>query len=338
MGTRGISTRWKVFGTAEHCADAEVIYKFLEVNEIGKTYALYYIAYTLHMEFKSKVKTANEIFNLGISRNAKPIEKLNDVYKKFIVRTMRSPKTADEEPKENDMPSRSFGTVLSRGDINNAGRQALGSQVKKTLRSSDRYWCHMCSQIVNPILDAEIKCPLCQNGFVEEMSGENNVGSSNSNSKSLREIQDSEIDFSTDCALTLWGPILLGMTSNHHRRRRFRTELGLDNDEVNVPAPNDVDGNDNNVDNHHHHHYNRRRHRHMQHDGEADLGREFDSIIRRRWRSAAAILQLFQGIREGLNTEDESSENRSQFNRAAYNLIRTILFLLELEITLLEPG
>jgi len=53
---------------AEHCADAEVIYKFLEVNEIGKTHAVYYIAYALHIEFKNKVKTANEIFNLGISR------------------------------------------------------------------------------------------------------------------------------------------------------------------------------------------------------------------------------------------------------------------------------
>ncbi|KAF3534849.1 hypothetical protein DY000_02038440 [Brassica cretica] len=46
----------------------------------------------------------------------------------------------------------------------------------------------------------------------------------------------------------------------------------------------------------------------MQHDGEADLDREFDSIIRRRRRSSAAILQLLQGIREGINTEDESSE------------------------------
>ncbi|CAH8354847.1 unnamed protein product [Eruca vesicaria subsp. sativa] len=48
-----------IFGTrsvtrAEHCADAEVIYKFLE------THALSYIAYALHMEFKSKFKTANE--------------------------------------------------------------------------------------------------------------------------------------------------------------------------------------------------------------------------------------------------------------------------------------
>ncbi|ESQ51953.1 hypothetical protein EUTSA_v10016779mg [Eutrema salsugineum] len=116
---------------AEHCADAEVIYKFLEVNDIGKTHAVYYISYALHMEFKSKVKTANEIFNLGISRNAKPMEKLNDAYKKFMVRTMTRLKTADEEPKENDLPSRSFGTLLSRGDNNNAGRQALGPQAKK---------------------------------------------------------------------------------------------------------------------------------------------------------------------------------------------------------------
>ncbi|CAN6922594.1 unnamed protein product [Brassica oleracea] len=139
-----------------------------------------------------------------------------------------------------------------------------------------RYWCHMCSQMVNPpVIEAEIKCPFCQSGFVEEMSGELNDGSSGS---SIREVQDSEIDFGTDRALSQWGPILLGMMSNPRRRRRFRrTELGLDND-------------------------------------------AFDSIIRRRRRSSAAILQLLQGIREGINTEDESSE-RNQFN-TAFNFIQ----------------
>ncbi|KAL0835075.1 hypothetical protein Bca101_086964 [Brassica carinata] len=182
-----------------------------------------------------------------------------------------------------------------------------------------RYWCHMCSQMVNPpVIEAEIKCPFCQSGFVEEMSGELNDGSSSS---SIREVQDSEIDFGTDRALSQWGPILLGMMSNPRRRRRFRrTELGLDNDAVNITAAADVDGNDSIVDSHHHHHHNRRRHRHMQHDGEADLDREFDSIIRRRRRSSAAILQLLQGIREGINTEDESSE-RNQFN-TAFNFIQ----------------
>ncbi|KAL0836916.1 hypothetical protein Bca101_088806 [Brassica carinata] len=84
--------------------------RYLKVWTLG----LYYRDFGLHMEFKGKVKTANEIFNLGISRNAKPVEKLNDAYKKFIVRTMRRIKTVDDEPKENDLPSRSFGTVLYR--------------------------------------------------------------------------------------------------------------------------------------------------------------------------------------------------------------------------------
>ncbi|CAF2100226.1 unnamed protein product [Brassica napus] len=70
--------------------------RFLEVNDIGRTHSLYYRDYGLHMEYKGKVKTANEIFNLGISRNAKPVEKLNDAYKKFMVRTMRRTKTVDD--------------------------------------------------------------------------------------------------------------------------------------------------------------------------------------------------------------------------------------------------
>lgn len=170
-----------------------------------------------------------------------------------------------------------------------------------------RYWCHMCSQMVNPIIDAEIKCPFCQSGFVEEMSSEiNGRGSSG-----LREVQDPEIDFGTDRALSLWGPILLGMMSNPRRRRRFRrTEFGVDNDEVNGAA--DVGGNDRNIDSHHHH----RRHRHRQQGREIDLDREFESILRRRRRSSATILQLLQGIREGIASEYESSD-RDPFNQSA---------------------
>ncbi|WZZ28406.1 hypothetical protein YC2023_011807 [Brassica napus] len=142
MGAGGVSSGWRVFGSvgdlravrekvlalgpftkgkwfillkAEHCADAEVIYKFLEVNDIGRTLGLYYRDFGLHMEFKGKVKTANEIFNLGISRNAKPVEKLNDAYKKFIVRTMRRIKAVDDV--------RSFFYT---------GRQTLGPQAKRT--------------------------------------------------------------------------------------------------------------------------------------------------------------------------------------------------------------
>ena len=52
---------------AENCSDAEVIYRFLEANKIGQSHASYYIAYALLMEAKHKIKTANDIFNHGLS-------------------------------------------------------------------------------------------------------------------------------------------------------------------------------------------------------------------------------------------------------------------------------
>ncbi|KAL2895162.1 Mitotic spindle checkpoint protein BUBR1 [Bienertia sinuspersici] len=102
---------------AENCADAEVIYKFLDANNIGQSHSAYYIAYALHMEAKNKIKTANEVFNRGLSMNAQPHEKLEIAYKKFLARSMGRPKaTTDEDVTENSQSSRSFGTVLSDGE------------------------------------------------------------------------------------------------------------------------------------------------------------------------------------------------------------------------------
>ncbi|KAL1556958.1 RING-type E3 ubiquitin transferase [Salvia divinorum] len=52
-----------------------------------------------------------------------------------------------------------------------------------------RYWCHMCSQTVNPI--REMNCPVCESDFLEEMS-------------------DADPPSPNDRALSLWAPILLG--------------------------------------------------------------------------------------------------------------------------------
>ncbi|KAE9456796.1 hypothetical protein C3L33_11300, partial [Rhododendron williamsianum] len=53
---------------AENCADAEVIYNFLEANKIGQAHSIFFISYALHMESKNKIRTANEVFNRGMSR------------------------------------------------------------------------------------------------------------------------------------------------------------------------------------------------------------------------------------------------------------------------------
>ncbi|XP_051118167.1 mitotic spindle checkpoint protein BUBR1 [Andrographis paniculata] len=103
---------------AESCVDAEVIYKFLETNKIGVTHTLFYIAYALHMEHKNKNRTANEIFNRGLSMKAQPTEKLEEAYRKFLARSMRQLKATEEDVTENQFPTRSFGTVLARDSRN----------------------------------------------------------------------------------------------------------------------------------------------------------------------------------------------------------------------------
>ncbi|TYI47783.1 hypothetical protein E1A91_D13G197700v1 [Gossypium mustelinum] len=65
-----------------------------------------------------------------------------------------------------------------------------------------RYWCYICSQMVNPTIEPEIKCPFCESGFVEEItsvtpySNNNNGGNDSAGSTNN---------------LLLWGPILLGL-------------------------------------------------------------------------------------------------------------------------------
>ncbi|KAI5600076.1 hypothetical protein POPTR_001G001500v4 [Populus trichocarpa] len=138
-----------------------------------------------------------------------------------------------------------------------------------------RYWCYMCSQMVNPVMEVEIKCPFCQSGFIEEMSS----------STGDTQVPDSE--FGSDRALSLWAPILLGMMGNSRRRRRLRRmeyEEGED----------DNDDGEANL------------------GGETEFEHEIESFIRRRRRSrrsSATILQLLQGIRAGiLASESENSE------------------------------
>lgn len=160
-----------------------------------------------------------------------------------------------------------------------------------------RYWCHRCSQMVNPIMEMEqveqIKCPFCHSGFVEEMSTTAAVPTPPTRNDSR---SDSDSDFGSDRALSLWAPILLGMMGNPRRRRRFRR---LDFDDYVDDEDDDADDDDGN---HEHGNGGGR--------GDTELDRELDSIIRRRRRSSATILQLLQGIRAGLASEPQNSDTR----------------------------
>ncbi|CAK7341359.1 unnamed protein product [Dovyalis caffra] len=62
----------------------------------------------------------------------------------------------------------------------------------------DQYWCHMCSQMVNPAMEAEIKCPFCESGFLEEMG-------------STREVNNNGFDLGSERAFSLWDTIFLDL-------------------------------------------------------------------------------------------------------------------------------
>lgn len=70
-----------------------------------------------------------------------------------------------------------------------------------------RYWCHMCSQTVSPVLEAEIKCPSCRSGFIEEMGEEE---------------QDTNDERANNNSL--WAPILMELMNDHPVRRRRRNQ------------------------------------------------------------------------------------------------------------------
>lgn len=118
---------------AENCDDAEVVYSFLDTNKIGETHSVFYISYANHLESKNKIKTANEIYECGISRNAQPIEKLKSAYKKFFARSMSRPKASDEEEflESRGQPVRSFGTVLAQGDNGNHTQDIARKRLKQ---------------------------------------------------------------------------------------------------------------------------------------------------------------------------------------------------------------
>ncbi|KAF7120571.1 hypothetical protein RHSIM_Rhsim13G0234700 [Rhododendron simsii] len=157
-----------------------------------------------------------------------------------------------------------------------------------------RYWCHMCSQTVNPIIEVEIiKCPLCQGGFVEEMDSTSSGGDQRPFPHDDYFGGEGGTESESDRALSLWAPILLGMISNPHRRRRFRRRLAFD-DEAFEEDGSDHDNNSG------------------QRDAETELDRELESIIRRRRRSSATILQLLQGIRAGMLSESDNPERENR--------------------------
>ncbi|CAL1382234.1 unnamed protein product [Linum trigynum] len=161
----------------------------------------------------------------------------------------------------------------------------------------DQYWCHMCCRMVNPVMEPEIKCPICESGFVEEVAGGNmnnnsnnniidltptNYNNNNDNNSNNNNNNDSGLfDVESERAFSLWAPILLGLMDGFSA---YRPPLAA------LPAPrtdassigNEEEREQNDQEQQHHH----------------QLDREFESLLpRRRTRSSVSFLRLLHDIR-----------------------------------------
>ncbi|XP_064979418.1 mitotic spindle checkpoint protein BUBR1 isoform X1 [Musa acuminata AAA Group] len=101
---------------ADNCADAEVIFQFLEANQIGQSHSIFYTSYAMHLESKNKLRKADEILNLGLARKARSLVKLEDAYRTFLVRSTQKKHGNDEGLADHPLPIRSFGTVLTSAE------------------------------------------------------------------------------------------------------------------------------------------------------------------------------------------------------------------------------
>ncbi|CAN1765420.1 E3 ubiquitin-protein ligase SIRP1 [Linum perenne] len=152
----------------------------------------------------------------------------------------------------------------------------------------DQYWCHMCGRMVNPVMEPEIKCPICEGGFVEEVSSNNNntttiTNINNDSNQNGNGNNGNELDVESERAFSLWAPILLGLMDG---LGAYRPTLTLPSNATNEEAPTNE-----------------------QHQ----LDREFESLLRRRrTRSSVSILRLLHDIR--VRAETNHANNHSQEN------------------------
>ncbi|KAI0501788.1 hypothetical protein KFK09_016733 [Dendrobium nobile] len=156
-----------------------------------------------------------------------------------------------------------------------------------------RYWCHMCSQIVNPVMLVELKCPFCDSGFVEEMGG--------------REVPGTEA-IGSSRALSPWASILLELMANpsHHQHdQRNSIRDGYDDSDLERELESDMSRTLRELEE------DSMRIRREEEEDESDIDRELQWIVRRRRRSTA-IRQLLQSLREDFRSESDDIERHNE--------------------------
>jgi len=106
------------------------IFNFLQRNEIGLDLALYYEEHAALLERMNRKRKADQIFQIGILREARPIERLRKRYSEFQKRLEISP----PDPQEPSTPPPPLRTILGASQAQVAGTAAGTSRSRPKIK------------------------------------------------------------------------------------------------------------------------------------------------------------------------------------------------------------
>ncbi|KAG8747306.1 hypothetical protein FRC10_001485 [Ceratobasidium sp. 414] len=93
----------------------ETIYAYLLANDIGSVWELFYVEYANTLERNRNMRKADEMYQLGIARKAKPLKRLQTRYEEFKKRILNAPagsSTDTDEPMAAPPPAPTARKVL----------------------------------------------------------------------------------------------------------------------------------------------------------------------------------------------------------------------------------
>ncbi|RKP12694.1 Mad3/BUB1 homology region 1-domain-containing protein, partial [Piptocephalis cylindrospora] len=76
---------------AQNISDPNVVFEYMQVNDLGQDLAAYYEEYSIHLEEIGRINKADELYRIGIERKVEPLNRLRRRYKEFLLRHTDSP-------------------------------------------------------------------------------------------------------------------------------------------------------------------------------------------------------------------------------------------------------
>ncbi|KAH9855355.1 Mad3/BUB1 homology region 1-domain-containing protein [Lenzites betulinus] len=130
---------WTLY--ASYVDKPTIIYKYLLVNEIGTSHALFYEEYAVALERANRRVEADETYLLGIARKAAPLERLEAKHREFQKRMMASPtlpSSSSASSTASASPAAPTTATTRRKPLGDPGPAASSSRARSTRAVSAR--------------------------------------------------------------------------------------------------------------------------------------------------------------------------------------------------------